>query len=497
MRSILPALLLVSVGAIAFAAPPKVLFSTIGTSSTSDAPGLPGVKYSTTLGRIYASPNGQYFAMVGVPPSSGRVLTTGVYGTPSSYASPIYKTGPWPITPPDTIADLRSIVGTNDSGDLGFTINSSTNVPHMFKRVGGTYTIVAREGDASALLGATYQAGMTSAQILADGRMAWGSGIQSAAADAGLFIEGQLLAKRGVTIPSGQLSGTPVPVLRFDTDKFRVGQVDNSFIYQGLVGTGTTTANGVAVVVVDNQVVAQAGFALPGSINVTPVATSSAFTAGVATGGSCISSRNRYYAFSGALSGGTDFAAFGQVGGAKRFIFEGEPVATGSSEIWSATTNVFSGTAINSYGEYVVCGLTNNPDSTLNYVVVLNNGYCSKVVYRRSDAIDLDGNGLADDNLAFQAIASDNLMFCDNNRLFLGCTLRTNTATTTGLSQIVIDLPITGDVDGSGEVDAVDIDVVIAAFGSTTSGIAEDIDCSGEVDAVDIDITIANFGRTR
>ncbi len=496
MRSLLPALL-VAATAPTFAAPPKVLFSTIGTSTTSDAPGLPGVKFSTTLGRVYAGPSGQYFTMVGVPPSSGRVLTTGVYGTPSSYASPIYKTGPWPITPADTIADLRSIVGTNDSGDLGFTINSSAGVPHMLKRVGGTYTIVAREGDASALLGATYQAGMTSAQILADGRMAWGSGIQSASADAGLFIEGQLLAKRGVTIPTGQLSGTPVPVLRFDTDKFRVGQVDNSFIYQGLVGNGTTTATGVAVVVVDNQVLAQAGFALPGSVVATPVATSSAFTAGVAVAGSSISARNRFYGFSGALSGGTDFAAFGQVGGAKRFIFEGEPIATGATETWSATTNVFSGTAINSYGEYIVCGLTNNPDTTQNYVVVLNNGYCSKVVYRRNDAIDLDGNGLADDNLAFQAITSDNLMFCDNNRLFLGCTLRNSGGTTTGIAQIVLELPITGDVDGSGEVDAADIDLVIAQFGATTPGIPEDVDGSGEVDAADIDIVIANFGRTR
>ena len=50
-----------------------------------------------------------------------------------------------------------------------------------------------------------------------------------------------------------------------------------------------------------------------------------------------------------------------------------------------------------------------------------------------------------------------------------------------------------GDVDNSGEVDAVDIDTVIAAFGSTQN-IVEDVDGSGEVDATDIDIIIANFG---
>ncbi len=52
-----------------------------------------------------------------------------------------------------------------------------------------------------------------------------------------------------------------------------------------------------------------------------------------------------------------------------------------------------------------------------------------------------------------------------------------------------------GDVDNSGEVDAADIDAVIAAFGSTGQPI-EDVDMSGEVDAADIDIVIANFGQT-
>lgn len=54
-----------------------------------------------------------------------------------------------------------------------------------------------------------------------------------------------------------------------------------------------------------------------------------------------------------------------------------------------------------------------------------------------------------------------------------------------------------GDADGSGEVDAVDIDYVIARFGlnpTTDPDIYADLDLSGEVDAVDIDIAIANFG---
>ncbi|MBL8060700.1 MAG: DUF642 domain-containing protein [Chthonomonas sp.] len=52
---------------------------------------------------------------------------------------------------------------------------------------------------------------------------------------------------------------------------------------------------------------------------------------------------------------------------------------------------------------------------------------------------------------------------------------------------------VNGDVDYSGEVDAADIDAVIADFGSTA---VNDTDCdvSGEVDSDDIDIVVANFG---
>lgn len=68
--------------------------------------------------------------------------------------------------------------------------------------------------------------------------------------------------------------------------------------------------------------------------------------------------------------------------------------------------------------------------------------------------------------------------------------------TSTSPGNLVTLLP-NGDPDQSGEVDAVDIDLVISNFGATTtSAVLGDLDGSGEVDAVDIDITIANFGQT-
>ena len=65
-----------------------------------------------------------------------------------------------------------------------------------------------------------------------------------------------------------------------------------------------------------------------------------------------------------------------------------------------------------------------------------------------------------------------------------------------GINLSLGPVPLTnGDVDNSGEVDAADIDAVIAAFGSTDVS-NNDVDNSGEVDAADIDIVIENFGAT-
>ncbi len=76
---------------------------------------------------------------------------------------------------------------------------------------------------------------------------------------------------------------------------------------------------------------------------------------------------------------------------------------------------------------------------------------------------------------------------------------RTTTAELSNSNQEIGTIQLqNGDVDGSGEVDAADIDEVIGHFGETWPGgygnINADLDVSGEVDSADIDIVIANFG---
>ena len=78
--------------------------------------------------------------------------------------------------------------------------------------------------------------------------------------------------------------------------------------------------------------------------------------------------------------------------------------------------------------------------------------------------------------------------------------LRKNFAPVVTIGHDGNDIPInvtliSGDVDGSGEIDAADIDMVISQFGLTDPTVC-DVDGSGEVDAADIDLVIGNFGQT-
>lgn len=84
----------------------------------------------------------------------------------------------------------------------------------------------------------------------------------------------------------------------------------------------------------------------------------------------------------------------------------------------------------------------------------------------------------------------------------------TSTMPSIGYGTVSFDI-VRGDADMSQEIDSVDIDMVIEAFGLTSAdagfleplsndlpALLADVDESGEIDATDIDIVVGNFGLT-
>lgn len=70
----------------------------------------------------------------------------------------------------------------------------------------------------------------------------------------------------------------------------------------------------------------------------------------------------------------------------------GDPIFPGSTELWGDT---FYAVAINSSGKYIIAGRTNNANAGLDDVIVYNG---TTVILREGDPVDVDGNGMFDDN---------------------------------------------------------------------------------------------------
>ncbi|MDZ4771959.1 MAG: CHRD domain-containing protein [Planctomycetota bacterium] len=74
----------------------------------------------------------------------------------------------------------------------------------------------------------------------------------------------------------------------------------------------------------------------------------------------------------------------------------------------------------NAAGDYLVAGVTNAP-SAVNGVVVLNG---TTVILREGDPVDVDGNGLYDDNAFLQNFGNDDFTLLEDGSVAFSCTLR-------------------------------------------------------------------------
>jgi hypothetical protein len=195
------------------------------------------------------------------------------------------------------------------------------------------------------------------------------------------------------------------PVLTYSRDKFLQPGIDTAVAFGGsgavtwstfeanafyttpdgahwwAAGRHTNSLSGPRVFVYDGQVRLEADQAVPGS----GIVVGDILQAFMAPSGSYIA-RGRDN--SGSSAAAPDWAV---VDGAL-VAATGDPITPGSSEHWGDT---FYAVAINSAGDYLIAGNTDNPDAGADGVIVLNG---ATVVMREGDSVDLDGNGQFDDD---------------------------------------------------------------------------------------------------
>lgn len=246
-----------------------------------------------------------------------------------------------------------------------------------------------------------------------------------------IFYSSSAFHQTGVTTVLGLDLVTPQTWATIDANAFYTTPDGLHWVATGRITGQTTTTDGVLVV--DGAVRMQEGNVIPGG-TITP----STFL------NVSLSGNGHWYARGAQVSTGVYAARDGVV-----VAKTGDPIVAASSETWGTSYSAFTG---NRNGDWVVFGATNASTATDN-VVVLNG---TEVVLREGDPVDLDGNGLFDDDVfigrgndTLTAFSADNAFLTDDLVLYMfislrngaGVDLNSNPVFSTPLAMLRVKIP--------------------------------------------------------
>ncbi len=411
--------------------PVAVIHTNLPGHPTAAVPGHPGIEFgpgtgTTHFDRPFGSPNGNWIlsADTTYPTTEDEVIlvngvVVGREGTPAPWTGGAESFG---------LIDTK--LGINDAGEWVFTTNTdgpATSDDYVVLFSGGTFTAAAQEGQAiPALPPATYDDLLDGAVITSGGTV----GLRADGIDGGpptaqdeiLALGATLLAQEGVTVPAGQLGAEPWE--NFDVDDLFVSADGLHWLANGDL-TGATTTDDVTVV--DGAVVVQEGVILPGSGFPDPVDASGIVGVWMAPNGDWFARGNNDVSEQDwVLRNGVVVATLGA------------PIFTGASEVWTDAefADCFFFHVGNSLGNYVLGGVSDGPTAS-NGVLVLDG---TVEVVREGDLVDLNGNGLPDDDAFFNTFGNDDGVLTDTGLLYFTATIKNGAGTVIGQGFFVADL---------------------------------------------------------
>ena len=409
---------------------------------TNLVPGL-GVAFkpggiTTAFGRPISSGGGAFFG-INVETNQGTtlddvLLVNGVVvmqeGSPTPWAGGLFNVG-----------TIDEDFGLNDAGDIliGNNTSSTVNDDDIALFQGGTWTLLAQEAGlvdplAPGLVGGplgTWDDTLDTVRISNLGLPMWRAtgidGLSTGTTNDGVLLLGPLgsYLQKGVSVPAGQAGGATNAWENFDLEDLYVSPNGAVVLVQGDL-LGATTSDDV--VTVNDVVVVQEGVVLAGSAFAEPVDGDGIVKAWVDRGGS-------YY-----VRGNNDVTETDWVYRNGIVVAESSgtnEVVPGSGEFWDDATfaDCFFAFDGNSLGQFVVGGVTSAPADT-NGVIVFDDGQgYRRVLVREGDPVDLDGNGLFDDNRFINTFGNDDVLLLDDGTVIFTATLRALPTGTTSVDQ--------------------------------------------------------------
>ena len=447
--------------------------------------------------RPFVSPDGTKFVFRGMlAEANGDVIMSGIADRAAAAIRFQARQG---FTAIDgaVAGGFKPLMSMNDNGDFVFGTNTSasTDADEIVAKANvalpETFSIITREGSlvlpfspAAVLYGSTsFATGITNAGDISVLTTLTGEGIVSTGTSpiqnnsAMVTGGGAVLSlQRGVTVPGNQLAGPRNATWATIQGGGGEGMISTRSgdglrgLVNGQLNTGSTAND--EVLVVDGDVVLQESVAIPGSGIAEPVASLSY---------SYMEADGNWYAYGRFGPSGFGWAVRNGAVLAKH----GDAIVPGSAETYAgnATNPVLVTTFFMATGrgsDYVVGGVTNNADTYQNSVLVHNG---STVIAREGDPIDINGNGIADDDAYIANFPQNRAFISADREVWVVVDVRTRAATCNaastnvaampaiiGQAMLVIDLPATGpvclaDINADGIVDGNDFTDFINAFG--------------------------------
>lgn len=492
-----------AVVAIGATAPPKVIVSNVFAHPTNFIDGTNQWQASGTdpFDRFFVSSDGQTWVLTGEQENGSSDLDIIVRGTGMSstgLAVVARENGLTGLTAGEAFITVRDDCGVRNDGTVVFSAdtNASTISDELVVTwlSGTTYTKVFRESEPiPALIGSSFGNGTDSvhwANNLPRTKMTGVSGGASASVlYEGNSSAGSVISRSAFSVPGNQVN-PPQTVLLYNSNRFTSAADEGTPFYVCQVNGSSTTGQ---MWVKGNDVIAQKGTILPGS------GFSTTINLFGQVGTNNISPNGSHWIFSGSnLTDGLDWVNTGQ-----GLVAVVDQTVTGATETWSdnSYSPCYFACDVNSFGESIVGGYTNAASAT-NEVLVYNSSMGKRVVARKNDGIDLNGDGLLNDSCFISTFGQDlDFNITDGCMVYFQCDLKNSAGTFIGEALIGMEVPLPGDVNGDGEVGPADFTLLSAAFGSSLGdpnyNVDADLNKDDEVGPADFTILSQNFGRSR
>lgn len=429
------------------------------------------------MSSINVSPDGSRWVMIG----SANVATAidGVYMLGSGFTGAVFAQEGKPAfgTPSGNLFDgFFDTVGFNSNNDFAWSA-SATGAEFddiTYTNIGGVNTIIAKDGDTvngmvdpSGAGNETLANSSTSDHLLDDGRVGfYASNLDGITGDFEPVlvywdnVSGINAFRQGGVATLGADTITDFPSL-----VGRVFQTTPDGAHTLYVANATTT---VDILAVDDVPILRTGDVIPA----TAITVSDVFQAHLAPNGSWIARGDDLADDDWVVRNGALVAATGQS-------------VEGGAELWG---NSIGNISVNNSADFLITGNTNNPDTNLDSVMVLN----GEVIVRESDPVDLDNNGILDDGVFINAFTAFNAFVSQNRQVHFLATLKTAEGTNLNTAFLVVDVgacaTVLGDANGSSSRNGRDVQSFVNCLflGDLTHPCkCADMDNDGDIDPAD------------